>query len=69
LMGVEQERSDTKTKDGNPEVDDMRDKDRHSNVEQEDQSSDTEIDRGASESRARISIGLVHDEELLTIEC
>ena len=52
LMGVEQEGSDTKTKDGNPEVDDMRDKYRHGNVEQEDQSSDTKVDRGASESRA-----------------
>jgi hypothetical protein len=52
LMGVEQEGSDTKTKDGNPEVNDVRDEYRHGNVEQENQSSNTEIDRGASESRA-----------------
>jgi hypothetical protein len=52
LMGVEQEGSDAKTKDGNPEVNDVRDEYRHGNVKQEDQSSNTEVDRGASESRA-----------------
>ena len=43
-MRVEEEGSDTKTKDGNPEVDDVRDKDRHGNVEQEHQCSNTKID-------------------------
>ena len=52
LMGVEQEGSDTKTKDGNPKVNDMRDEYRHGDVKQEDQSSNTKVDRGASESRA-----------------
>ena len=55
LMRVEQEWGDTKTKDGNPEVDDVRDEYRHSDVKQEHQSSDTKIDRGAGESRAGIS--------------
>ena len=44
LMGVEEEWSDTETKDSNPEVDDVRDKDRHGNVEQEHQCSNTKID-------------------------
>ena len=52
LMGVEQEGSDTKTKDGNPEVNDVRDEYRHGDVEQEHQRSNTKVDRGASESRA-----------------
>lgn len=34
LMRVEQEWSDTKTKNGDPEVDDVGDKDRHGDVEQ-----------------------------------
>jgi len=52
LMGIEQEWSDTKTKDGDPEVDNVRDEYRHGDVKQEDQSSNTKVDRGASESRA-----------------
>jgi hypothetical protein len=55
LMRVEEEWSDTKTENGNPEVDDVGDKDRHGDVEQEDQSSNTKIDGRASESRADIS--------------
>jgi hypothetical protein len=44
LMGVEEEWSDTETENGNPEVDNVRDKDRHGDVEQENQCSDTEVD-------------------------
>ena len=54
-MGVEEEWSDTETKDSDPEVDDVRDKDRHGNVEQEHQCSNTKVDGRAGESRAKIS--------------
>jgi hypothetical protein len=51
-MRIEEEWSDAKTKDSHPEVDNMGDKDRHGDVEQEDQGSDTEVDRGPCESGA-----------------
>lgn len=57
-MGVEEEGSDTETKDSDPEVDDVGDEDRHGDVEQEHQCSDTKVDGRASESRAKISTRL-----------
>jgi hypothetical protein len=55
LMGIEEEWGNTKTKDGDPEVDDMGDPDGHGDVEQEDQCSHTEVDRRAGESGAEES--------------
>jgi hypothetical protein len=44
LMGIEEEWSDTKTNDGNPEVDKMWDPDGKCDVEEEDECSDTKVD-------------------------
>lgn len=55
LVRVEQERRDTETDDGDPEVDQVRDKDRQRDVQQEDQRSEAEVDRRTGESRACLS--------------
>lgn len=53
LVRVEQEGSDTQTKDRHPEVDDVGDPDGHGDVKQENQGSHTEVDRWSGKSRAR----------------
>lgn len=51
-MRVEEEWSDTKTDDGDPEVDQMGDPDAHGDIQQKDERPHTEVDRGAREPGA-----------------
>lgn len=54
-MGIEEERGDTKTNDGDPEVDKMWDPNGKCDVEEYDQCSDTKVDGWSSKSRTIIS--------------
>lgn len=51
-MRIEEERRDTETDNGDPKVDQVRNPNAHSDVEQQDERSQTEINRWSSKSRA-----------------
>lgn len=53
LMRVEEEGSDTKADDGNPEIDNVRNPDAHGDVKQQHQCPHAEVDRRTSEPGAR----------------